>query len=91
MPINNRDELSSLINRSFQALGAEWFALTRYRRALAVLRWLRQEDLATTVTTVQLVAALDAVYFQDIQLVDVCVRLALAIDAANRANLGEQK
>lgn len=89
--MNSRDELSRLINSAFQALGPEWFATTRHRRALALLRWLRQEDLATTVTTVQLVAALNAVYFQEIQLVDVCIRLALAIDAANRANQGETK
>lgn len=91
MEIRDSEELSRLINRAYQVLGPQWFATTRNRRALALLRWLRQENHATTVTTVQLVSALNTVYFEEVQLVDVYIRVALVIDAANRAHLSAAK
>jgi hypothetical protein len=78
------DELSRLLNQAFAALGAEWFALTPYRRAAAVVRWLKANDRAVTVTAEQLAVAMNGIHPTGVTLVDQYVIFALVIDAANQ-------
>lgn len=79
------DELSRLINQAFAALGAEWFALTPYRRSMAVVRLLKDNDRALTVTAAQLAVAINSIYPTGVTLIDQYVTFALVIDAANQA------